>query len=116
MPTLIRIPEAGETVRTVKLSRWYVAEGDRVEAGAPLFEIEMSKASVDIATERSGRLAAQLAPVGSIIDVEAFVAAVAFDGEDLAAVRSAAIANHSPAFHPVPPRKGLLARLFGPRA
>ena len=117
MPTLVRIPPAGDEVRTVTIVRWLVAEGDRVSEGEPVVEVETSKANADIFAERSGRLAARLAPPGAIVDVGAAIASIALDGEDLASVRAKAIVAHSPTLHPaVPRRAGFVARLFGLRS
>lgn len=117
MPTFVRIPPAGDGVRTVTIVRWLVSEGERVSEGEPVVEVETRKANADIFAERSGRLAARLAPAGAVVDVGAAVALIASDGEDLASMRAKALADHSHVLPPaVPRRAGFVARLFGLRS
>ncbi len=50
----IVIPRENVNDETVILLRWTVADGDPVDAGALLFEMETTKAAVEVAAEHSG--------------------------------------------------------------
>src|SRR4029078_2672174 len=54
MPVEIRVPPLGESVTEATVASWLKHEGDVVEAGEPLVELETDKVNVDVAAERSG--------------------------------------------------------------
>ena len=41
--TEVRLPELADSVESVRLSTWLKQEGDRVEAGEPIVEVETDK-------------------------------------------------------------------------
>lgn len=53
---VIRIPKIGISMMEATLTEWLSADGDIVEAGQPLYSIEMDKATNEIAAPISGRL------------------------------------------------------------
>jgi 2-oxoglutarate dehydrogenase E2 component (dihydrolipoamide succinyltransferase) len=56
MPVEVRVPVLGESVTEATIASWLKHEGDVVEAGEPLVELETDKVNVDVAAERSGVL------------------------------------------------------------
>jgi len=57
MPVELRVPVLGESVAEATVGSWLKHEGDVVEAGEPLVELETDKVNMDVAAERSGVLA-----------------------------------------------------------
>src|SRR5215203_5163899 len=86
MPVEIRVPPLGESVTEATVASWLKHEGDVVEAGEPLVELETDKVNVDVAAERSGVLTKIVKGSGEVVqpgDVLAMVeesSAAAADG------------------------------------
>src|ERR1041384_5519218 len=86
MPVEVRVPPLGESVTEATVASWLKHEGDVVEAGEPLVELETDKVNVDVAAERSGVLAQIVKASGETVqpgDILAMVAesvAAAADG------------------------------------
>jgi 2-oxoglutarate dehydrogenase E2 component (dihydrolipoamide succinyltransferase) len=55
--TNIVVPELGESVVEARVARWLKKEGDRVEVGEPVVELETEKIDLEVNAERSGVLA-----------------------------------------------------------
>ncbi|MFA7603629.1 MAG: lipoyl domain-containing protein [Novosphingobium sp.] len=53
---VIRIPKIGISMTEATLREWFAADGDEVEAGQPLYSIEMDKATNEISAPIAGRL------------------------------------------------------------
>jgi pyruvate/2-oxoglutarate dehydrogenase complex dihydrolipoamide acyltransferase (E2) component len=53
---LLRLPKIGMEMTEATLARWLVAEGEWVEAGRPLYEMETDKAANEIEAPAAGRL------------------------------------------------------------
>lgn len=66
----ITIPSVGESITRVALTSWLKAEGDRVEEGDLLCEVESEKATVEIPASRGGILKILMAE-GQELDVGA---------------------------------------------
>lgn len=66
MPTEVILPKVDMDMTTGTLSVWHVAEGDIVEKGAPLFDIETDKAAMEVESPASGRVHNMVAPGQSI--------------------------------------------------
>src|SRR3954447_4632681 len=67
MPVEVRVPALGESVTEATIGSWLKQEGDVVEAGEPLVELETDKVNVDVAAERSGVLGKILRPAGETV-------------------------------------------------
>lgn len=52
----VKIPQQGFTTEYVTLTKIYVAEGDEVKEGRPLFEMESDKATIDVESPVSGKV------------------------------------------------------------
>jgi len=55
--TNILVPELGESVVEARVARWLKKEGDRVEIGEPLVELETEKVDLEVNADKSGVLA-----------------------------------------------------------
>src|SRR4051812_31387990 len=53
----ILVPELGESVVEARVARWLKKEGDRVEVGEPVVELETEKIDLEVNAERGGVLA-----------------------------------------------------------
>jgi 2-oxoglutarate dehydrogenase E2 component (dihydrolipoamide succinyltransferase) len=56
MPVEVRVPVLGESVVEATVGSWLKHEGDRVEAGEPLVQLETEKVNVDVSADQSGIL------------------------------------------------------------
>jgi len=55
--TNIVVPELGESVVEARVARWLKKEGDRVELGEPLVELETEKVDLEVNADKGGVLA-----------------------------------------------------------
>ena len=81
MTIVIRMPEVLAGATEGAISRWAVAEGDVVNVGDVLAEIETDKASVEYHAEDAGTVARLLAAEGAVVDVGEPIAIFAADGD-----------------------------------
>ena len=56
MPTNIVVPELGESVVEARVARWLKKEGDAVDAGDALVELETEKIDLEVSADRAGIL------------------------------------------------------------
>jgi len=77
------MPKSGMAMETGKIIRWLKNEGDRVEAGEPLLEIETDKVSMEIEAVDSGVLLKILAHEGDDVPVTRAIAYIGEPGEEL---------------------------------
>lgn len=73
---LIKVPSLGETVETATLANWKVEQGDWVEIGDPLAEIETDKVTIEIPAEHAGVIRDILVTDGSTVSVGMHVASI----------------------------------------
>ncbi|MFC7290514.1 pyruvate dehydrogenase complex E1 component subunit beta [Hirschia litorea] len=90
MSVEILMPALSPTMEEGTLSKWLKAEGDKVSPGDILAEIETDKATMEVEAVDEGTIAKILVAEGSEgVKVNAVIAMLAEDGEDLSAVASA---------------------------
>jgi len=75
------MPKWGLTMTEGKITRWFKAEGEPVEKGEPLFEVETSKITNVVEAPASGTLFQILVPAGHTVPVKTIVALIAEPGE-----------------------------------
>ena len=80
MTVVIRMPEVLAGATEGEISRWSVSEGDVVNVGDVLVEIETDKASVEYHAEEAGTVARLLVSQGDVVDVGEPIAVFAGDG------------------------------------
>ena len=107
MPTVVIMPALGMAQDTGKVVRWLRAEGDAVERGEPLLEIETDKVTVEIEAPATGALAGICAAEGDDVPVGEAIAWVLAAGESLDAVPVRATARHATVPARVPERRTL---------
>lgn len=84
MPTQILMPTLSPTMEAGTLAKWLVVEGDRIEAGDLIAEIETDKAIMEFEAVDDGTLGKILVPEGSTgIRVNSPIALLLNDGEGL---------------------------------
>ena len=87
MPINITMPALSPTMEEGNLAKWLVKEGDKVKAGDVIAEIETDKATMEVEAVDEGTIAKIVVPAGSeAVKVNALIAIIAEDGEDIASV------------------------------
>lgn len=95
------MPKWGLTMKEGKVVRWLKGEGDTVEAGEPLFEVETDKITNSVEAPASGVLAQIIVPEGDVAAVQSVVAVIAAPGEATEKVAaSSSAAEAAPASAP----------------
>ena len=92
----IKVPSPGESVLTVTLASWLVADGDFVERDQEVAEVDSDKATLSISAPESGVIKI-LFPVGELVKVGEVIATLApgVAGEKPAASTAAAMVSES---------------------
>jgi pyruvate dehydrogenase E2 component (dihydrolipoamide acetyltransferase) len=84
--TKVVMPKLSEAMETGKIIKWLKKEGDRVNGGDILAEVETDKADVEMEAFGGGVLRKILVPEGDRAPVGAMIAVIAEPGEDIATV------------------------------
>ncbi|WP_454849356.1 pyruvate dehydrogenase complex dihydrolipoamide acetyltransferase [Rhizobium binxianense] len=91
MPINITMPALSPTMEEGNLSKWLVKEGDKVKSGDVIAEIETDKATMEVEAVDEGTVARLVVPAGTEgVKVNALIAVLAADGEDVAAAAGSA--------------------------
>ena len=97
MPINITMPALSPTMEEGTLAKWLVKEGDTVESGDLIAEIETDKATMEVEAVDEGVVAKLLVAEGTEgVAVNAVIAVLAEDGEDVSAVEAAPAAAAAP--------------------
>src|SRR5688572_1872646 len=83
----IVVPQLGESVVEARIARWLKKEGDRVETGEPIVELETEKIDLEVGADHGGVLTSIKRQEGEDVKV----------GELLAVVDTSAAAATAPA-------------------
>jgi len=109
--TNIVVPELGESVVEARVAKWLKKEGDRVEVGEPVVELETEKIDLEVNAERGGVLTSIKHDVGddvkigellAVLDDSAGATAAAPSGNGSRAPEAAPSAKSQPS-PPAPP-------------
>ena len=84
--TKVVMPKLSEAMETGKVIKWLKNEGDRVQSGDIIAEIETDKADVEMEAFGAGVLRKILVPAGERAPVSSMIGVIAEPGEDIAAV------------------------------
>jgi pyruvate dehydrogenase E2 component (dihydrolipoamide acetyltransferase) len=91
MPIELKMPALSPTMEEGTLAKWLVKEGDKVNSGDILAEIETDKATMEFEAVDEGTIAKILVPEGTDgVKVGAPIAIMTSEGEDPASAASAA--------------------------
>ena len=69
MSTNIVVPELGESVVEATVAKWVKREGDRVEIGETVVELETEKIDLEVGTSQAGVLARVVRQVGEDVKI-----------------------------------------------
>ncbi|OGO36332.1 MAG: hypothetical protein A2W35_03220 [Chloroflexi bacterium RBG_16_57_11] len=90
MAEIVTMPKLGFDMAEGTLVRWVIQEGEPVQKGAVLAEIETDKATVEVESAFDGIIAKHLVPAGEIVPVNTPIAVVAAPGESVESAAAAA--------------------------
>jgi len=97
MPTNILMPALSPTMEKGNLARWLKKEGDKIKSGDIIAEIETDKATMEYEAVDEGTLAKIVVPEGTQdVAVNAVIAVLAAEGEDVKAVAAGAKSAPAP--------------------
>src|SRR5215471_7400543 len=97
MPTNILMPALSPTMEKGNLARWLKKEGDKIKSGDVIAEIETDKATMEYEAIEDGTLAKIVVPEGTQdVAVNAVIAVLTGEGEDVKAAASSAKAAPAP--------------------
>lgn len=69
MPVELRVPPMGESIFEATVGRWLKGEGDRVEAGETVLELETEKVNVEVSAPQAGVLQRVMRKTGETVRV-----------------------------------------------
>ena len=84
----IVVPQLGESVVEARVARWLKKEGDRVESGEPVVELETDKIDVEVGADRAGTLSSIKHGEGDDVKVGELLATIDESGAAPAAPRA----------------------------
>ncbi len=97
MPTNILMPALSPTMEKGNLAKWLKKEGDKVKSGDIIAEIETDKATMEYEAVDEGTIAKIVVPEGTQdVAVNAVIAVLAGEGEDVKAAGASAAAAKAP--------------------
>jgi pyruvate dehydrogenase E2 component (dihydrolipoamide acetyltransferase) len=109
MASRVVMPKLSDTMEEGRILRWLKQEGDRVETGQALAEVETDKATVEMEAYTNGTLRKVFAPQGETVKVGDLIAVVGAPDEDISAIVAEAQGSQATAASP-PPRAPATAR------
>ena len=86
MATDVSLPRLGQGMEAGTIVRWLKSEGDTVEKGEPLYELDTDKVTQEVEADASGVLLKILAGEGEEIEVGKRIAVIGEEGEEVAEV------------------------------
>jgi pyruvate dehydrogenase E2 component (dihydrolipoyllysine-residue acetyltransferase) len=97
MPIQILMPALSPTMEEGTLAKWLVKEGDEINAGDVIAEIETDKATMEVEAVEEGVLGKILIPGGSEnVAINTVIALILEEGEDASALKDADVAAPAP--------------------
>jgi pyruvate dehydrogenase E2 component (dihydrolipoyllysine-residue acetyltransferase) len=83
MSSQVTLPRLGQGMESGTIVRWLKSEGDNVEKGDPLYELDTEKVTQEVEAEAGGVLLKILAQEGEEIEVGKAIAVIGEQGEDV---------------------------------
>jgi pyruvate dehydrogenase E2 component (dihydrolipoamide acetyltransferase) len=96
MATEVKLPRLGQGMESGTIVRWLKAEGDKVEKGEPLYELDTEKVTQEVEAEASGVLL-KIAVLEGEVEVGRIIALIGEQGEEVPEVAADAEEEGSPA-------------------
>ena len=81
MANIIEMPKLSDTMTVGTVASWLKDEGDQIESGDVIAEIETDKATMELEAYEDGVLLKQIAPAGTQVAIGAPIAAIGEEGE-----------------------------------
>src|SRR5439155_848042 len=100
--TKVVMPKLSEAMESGKIIKWLKKEGDRIQGGDILAEVETDKADVEMEAFGGGVLRKILAPAGETVPVGVLIGVIAEPGDDVAALIASGPAPAPAAMRAVP--------------
>src|SRR5262245_61653057 len=88
--TKVVMPKLSDAMESGKIIKWLKKEGDRIQGGDILAEVETDKADVEMEAFGAGVLRRILVPAGESAPIGALIGVIAEPGDDIAAVVASA--------------------------
>src|SRR6266540_5183678 len=85
MATEIKPPRRGQGMESGTIVKWLKSEGDQVEKGEPLYELDTDKVTQEVEADAGGVLLKILAGEGEEIEVGKRIAVIGEEGEEVSA-------------------------------
>src|SRR5437588_4675288 len=89
MAAEVKLPRLGQGMESGTIVKWLKAEGDQVEEGEPLYELDTDKVTQEVEAEASGVLLKITVAEGEA-DVGTTIAVIGEQGEDVSAIKAGA--------------------------
>jgi pyruvate dehydrogenase E2 component (dihydrolipoamide acetyltransferase) len=86
MASRVVMPKLSDTMEEGKILRWLKKEGDKVETGQTLAEVETDKATVEMEAYTNGTIRKLIAQEGDTIPIGAIIAVIGSPDEDISAL------------------------------
>ncbi len=83
MASRVVMPKLSDTMEEGKILRWLRKEGDKVETGQALAEVETDKATVEMEAYTNGVIRKLVASPGETIKIGALIAVIGRPDEDI---------------------------------
>jgi pyruvate dehydrogenase E2 component (dihydrolipoamide acetyltransferase) len=96
MSSQVTLPRLGQGMESGTIVRWLKSEGEKVEKGDPLYELDTEKVTQEVEADSSGVLLKILAQEGEEIEVGKAIAVIGEEGEDVPADESEPKAEDEP--------------------
>lgn len=97
MANKVIMPKQGLQMTEGNIIEWKKAEGEVVEEGEPLFEMETDKLTIDIDSPVSGTLLKIVRAAGEVVPITELIAVIGEPGEDISALLADAESVAAPA-------------------
>lgn len=93
----VKMPRLGTTMKNGTVTTWLVDEGDEVEKGDPLFELQTEKSTVEMEAQASGVLRKIIVPEDEEVSINTVIAIIGERDEeiDLSKYESNEVSNES---------------------
>src|SRR5213593_2788788 len=86
--TEVKLPRLGQGMESGTIVKWLKSEGDPVEKGEPLYELDTDKVTQEVEADASGVLLRIAIPEGEV-EVGKTIAVIGNEGEDIPAEEAA---------------------------
>ena len=86
MAVKVIMPQAGQDLETGVVKHWLKAEGDSVEKGEPIVQIETEKVTLDVEAPAAGVLLRILVPDETETAIFSTIAVIGQPGEDISGI------------------------------